>query len=87
MENTETDNMASLDTALRQLKERPNTSVRARVRGMDIEIRIAPSKPHPKGLGDILASFGPWAGESDDEMAQFIEESRRQGDSKAPPNL
>ena len=87
MENTEADNMISLDKALEKLKERPNTSVRTRLRGMDVEIRIAPKKSPQKGLGDLLASLGPWAGETAEEMARFIENTREQGICEDPPNL
>ena len=87
MEKQETDILSSVEKALRELKRDPIKSVRTRLRGMDIEMRIVDQSPTVERLGDLLASLGPWEGESAEELSQFLAKSRKEGGSADPPVL
>jgi hypothetical protein len=87
LENTETDILFSVEKALKELEKRPGESVRTRLGGLDIEMRVVTKSTAKKGLGDLLASLGPWAGESEEELSHFLAESRKQGGSVEPPIL
>jgi hypothetical protein len=78
----------TLDEALEELKRDPAHTVHARVEGMDVELRVIPRSPAPEmGLGDWMASAGPWQGETEDEIQQILRESRRAGGSAEPPEM
>jgi hypothetical protein len=78
----------SLDEALVELKRDPATAVRVRVEGMDVELRVvSQSSPAEMGLGDWIASAGPWQGESEDEILEVLREARRAGGSSESPEM
>lgn len=78
----------SLDEALAELKRDPANVVHARVEGMEVELRVvSPSLPAGTGLGDWMASAGPWQGESEDEILEILREARRKGGSAEPPEM
>jgi hypothetical protein len=78
----------SLDEALAVLKRDPAKAVRARVEGMDVELRVvSQSSPAEMGLGDWMASAGPWQGESEDEILEVLREARRAGGSAESPEM
>ena len=87
MEHREPDIDISLDRALIELKEHPDRSVRARLRGMEIEMRIVQSPSSKKGLGDVLAALGPWEGETEEELSQLLNQARNAGSDADPPVL
>jgi hypothetical protein len=79
LENQEADILFSVEKALTELEKRPGRSVRARLRGLDIEMRVVNKAPTSVKLGDLLASLGPWAGESAEELSRFLAGSRKEG--------
>ena len=87
MESQDPDILASVEKALKELKKRPNAPVRARLRGLNIEMRVVDNAPINERLGDLLASLGPWEGESGEELSRFLEQTRREGGVADPPEL
>ena len=87
MENRETDIFRSVEKALSKLQKSPNTPVRAKFRELNVEIRVVEKKQGRERLGDLLASLGPWAGESAEELSRFLSKSRKEGGSADPPTL
>jgi hypothetical protein len=72
LEQRDSDILDSVDKALTALEKRPGTPVRARIRGLDIELRMMDKPSMNARLGDLLASFGPWTGESSEELTEFL---------------
>lgn len=76
----------TLDEALAELD--PANAVHARVEGMEVELRVVSQPPSSEiGLGDWMASAGPWQGETEDEILEFLRERRRTGGSAEPPEM
>lgn len=79
----------NLDEALAQLRQDPNHSVRARIDGLEVEIRAVPPQPESarRTAADVFRDIGPWAGEDGDELMARLEEARRLGGSGSVPKL
>ncbi len=78
----------SLDEALAALKRDPANAVHARVEGLDVELRVVSRTSAPEiGLGDWMASAGPWQGETEDEILEILRDARRTGGSAEPPEM
>jgi hypothetical protein len=76
----------TLDEALAQLKRDPDHPVRARVGELDVELRVVGGGVQAQaGLGDLMASAGPWEGESTEELIHILREGRDAGGSAEPP--
>jgi hypothetical protein len=77
-----------LDEALAELKRDPANAVRARIDGMDVELRaVPPSRLADERLGDWMASAGPWQGETEEEILESLREARRAGGTAEPPDM
>ena len=78
----------TLDEAIAELKRDPANAVRARVEGMEVELRLVSRSPDQEiALGDWMAAAGPWQGESEDEILEILREARRAGGSAEPPEM
>ena len=87
MVNSETDILRSAEKAQAELQKSPNTPVRARLRELNVEIRIVDRKQREQQLGDLLTSLGPWTGESAEELSLLLTKSRKEGGSADPPEI
>ena len=55
---------------------------------MDVELRVVtPAPVATAGLGDWMASAGPWQGESEKEVLGLLPEARRAGGTAEPPDM
>jgi hypothetical protein len=78
---------ASLEEAVAELKRDPSHPVRARVDGLDVEMRVLPSNETVLGVGSRLAAIGPWEGIALDELDRILREGREAGDSAPAPEM
>ncbi len=76
-----------LEQAVSDLRRDPGRTVRARVDGIEVDLRVVGSSRPPRPLGDFLASLGPWEGETCEELLRRLREAREAGGSSAPPEL
>ena len=71
----------TLDEAVAQLERDPEHAVTAEVSGMVIELRC---RGH-RTAADVFKEVGPWEGESQQELTDFLRQARRNGGSEEPP--
>ena len=78
---------SSLEEAVAELKRDPSQPVRARVDGLDMELRVLPSNENQPGVGTRLAAIGPWEGIALDDLVRMLREGRESGGSAAAPEM
>lgn len=78
---------SSLEEAVAELKRDPSQPVRARVDGLDMELRVLPSNETQPGVGTRLAAIGPWEGIALDDLVRILREGRESGGSAAAPEM
>lgn len=77
----------TLEQAMEQLKKDPTQPVRAQVGDLTVEVRAVTESPGGQTAGDVLASLGPWAGETTEELLALLAEARRKGGRRSVPPL
>lgn len=77
----------SLDEAVEQLRAHPERPVRAEVEGgLLVELR-ALSQERAVSAADAFAAFGPWEGETPDEIHALVTEARKASRQREVPAL
>ena len=77
----------SLEDAVAELRRDPSHPVRARLEGLDVELRALPSNETNAGVGSRLAAIGPWEGIALDDLERILREGREAGGSAPAPEL
>lgn len=72
----------TLAEALDQLKRDPARPVRAQVQGMTVEVRVVTQAPVENSAAELFDRFGPWAGETTEEILSILAEARRKGSQR-----
>lgn len=73
----------SLEEALAVLRRDPSRSVEVEVEGLHVELRIKPRR----SAADVFREIGPWEGETTEQLLERLDDARRAGGSKEPPEL
>ena len=77
----------TLEEAVAELKKHPERTVRARCGDLALELRAVSTHETSQRLGDSLASLGPWAGESTEELVSRLRDAREASGSAELPRL
>jgi hypothetical protein len=82
----------TIEEAVAELKRDPSHPIRLVVDGIEIELRRPPAAGVVAGprdqsnLGDRIAAFGPWQGESAEELLEILRRSHEES-AQQPPQL
>lgn len=78
---------STLDEAMDELKRDPSHPVRARVGELIVEVRVVSEPSADRSAADVFRDLGPWAGETTEEVLEWLAEARRTGGQRSIPSL